>query len=777
MSIQIRIAGAEGELMAVPAVHYRMAFAHIVRKTIADETTRPDAVAVELGPLATALIASWIRELDPSKPLPCMLGLLRRNRLIHPRFREACLALQQRRRATLHRISTGDLLQSCGYSPTSLICLSAVDSIIEAIRSAVEFKLPVFGVDLEESANVDRKQVLLEDPVVAARGFRSYVERNAKHCMDYRDDYIDRRREWRMAGHLRFLATKTKYRRVLFTGGLAHWTALQSLLQVEAPPAVEPVAESDDDRYFRVIVDPNLAVTQMDAMPSHTSHYENLRAQSARRLTYPDPMDYVQRACRQIMNEDSEFMLDAHANLTHYFAYLENLLLMRQRIAVDFATALQAATDVISPQMACCMQKAMIASSGIKWLDSSNELNLPYLQILGSDSYERALLGQGSKVQLVRREQKSEPFLVNGATGADLTSTRRAFCASAGPRTESIFKSKDDKEKERNDRADSHDLEGGFGWIWPPCEAMFYGTAYRIARETSYLDLARLNERFNGSLHAGIDIKATVRAFARGKDDIYVHTRSPQRELSNIEIQQPFVYVLQAPQSYRSNQMLRWSTHPVGRLSGADFVGASEISYAKFCEKHGSGFVGSILYSEDRPLPPEAKQCPNVFGHKLIWGALAFGNPVLNNRQAVQWLTDTDFQCCPATQNGSMSELVELYASEHNMKLDLSNWVETLVRMAIPFARRRVLIIGPSRKMITQRVQQEAREWGIRLDFVPLSHLSATVVREIQTQWQVNSIDKEGTRWPDDVIEFLGPHDAHFDLLPHAIRLQAFPNS
>jgi hypothetical protein len=125
-----------------------------------------------------------------------------------------------------------------------------------------------------------------------------------------------------------------------------------------------------------------------------------------------------------------------------------------------------------------------------------------------------------------------------------------------------------------------------------------------------------------------------------------------------------------------------------------------------------------------------------------------------------------------------MRELVELYDRKYNMKLDPSNWAETLVRMAIPFARKRVLIIAPSHKTITQRAQQEARDWGIRLDLVPLSYLSATLVREIRTHWEVSPpVDEAEMQWPKDVVDLLGPPDAYIDLLPHAIRLQAFPNS
>ena len=61
-------------------------------------TTRPEAVAVELGPHLTNAITSWMKELGVSPlketELPCMLGLLYSNRLIHPDYQETVLGLQ-----------------------------------------------------------------------------------------------------------------------------------------------------------------------------------------------------------------------------------------------------------------------------------------------------------------------------------------------------------------------------------------------------------------------------------------------------------------------------------------------------------------------------------------------------------------------------------------------------------------------------------------------------------------------------------------------------------
>jgi len=785
MNIRIQAAGADGELIAVPAIHYRMAFAYQVRKIIWDDESRPKAVAVELGPQATAIIASWLREIGPKKELPCMLGLLRKNRLIHKDHRNDCLALQERYRVPLHQVPLGELLRSCNFSPTSLICLSAVDSIIEAIRSAVEYELPIYGIDLEESAAGKRKKVLLEDPSLIESDFKSYVRRSAMHCADSRDSYIDHRRERHMASQLRCLLSR--HERVLFTGGLAHWLELQQMLMSPDPPAMPdlPLTSFKDDRYIKVIVDPNLAICQMDSMPNFTSKYEDVRKTPAATIEYPNPMKFLESTYEKVVTEFGEEMVGPESNLTRYFAYLENLLLLRQRYRVDFATALEAAAIIMSPLMACRWQKKILYNSGIEWLRSDSDMKLPYLQALSIEQDEHIVVGQSSKVRLIQHEiREGEPFLVDGVSDEDISSVRRALCLSAGPHGESIWgksdkqKNKDGKGKTgtKNDR-ENRNQTAGSAWIWPPCEALYFGTAYRLTREYSSLTEGYNSEPFNGSLHAGIDVKASLRSFARGKNEVYVRFRQQQSEPGYNELQQPFVYLLQSPKSVRPQVRLDWKL--LGALSGFPtdlFVGDSNIRFQQVSNRFGEQFISSVIYRENRGKTSEARDCPNVIDMDIIWGSVSYGNPVLNAKQGARWLTETDFKCCPVLRINEMEFLIEYFEKEFGISLNPDDWPDTLIRLAIPFAKKSVLIVAPERNVISHQAQIEARERGIHLDFVPISYLSATLVREIQTQWSVRASDANGTEWPDDVIRFLGRPDANFDLLPPAIRNQALPN-
>ena len=74
------------ELLAVPAVHFSHVFAAEVNRLCAHPETRPEAIAVELGPQTAAAVAERLRQLclgpGGRKPLPVMLGLTRPNRMV-----------------------------------------------------------------------------------------------------------------------------------------------------------------------------------------------------------------------------------------------------------------------------------------------------------------------------------------------------------------------------------------------------------------------------------------------------------------------------------------------------------------------------------------------------------------------------------------------------------------------------------------------------------------------------------------------------------------------
>ncbi len=191
MALEIQHEGSI--LLAVPAIHYKAVFAEEVHRLCLHQVSRPDAIAVELDPesleaLILFLKALGVREGSQTQ-LPCMLGL----------------------------ISTNSV-QAKGHS---VLALSATDSIIEAVRLSIELGIPVHGIDTPDFPVPTMPEQLLEDSVDAWKCFSGYIERNESAAHLTRDKAIDTKREQVMVAKLKWILSK--YSRVLYTGGLAHW--------------------------------------------------------------------------------------------------------------------------------------------------------------------------------------------------------------------------------------------------------------------------------------------------------------------------------------------------------------------------------------------------------------------------------------------------------------------------------------------------------------------------------------------------------------------------
>lgn len=167
------------DLLAVPAVHYRHEFASMVNGLCFGTVKPPAAIAVELGPGIARAAELWLRELtmdnDGQKTLPVMLGLLRRNRFIRASLQDKALRLQRQTGMDLSELPLETLHRELDFASWELLCFSPTDSIIEAVRCALQLNIPLYGVDLEESAGGDYQSLLIRDPAAARSDFPAYI--------------------------------------------------------------------------------------------------------------------------------------------------------------------------------------------------------------------------------------------------------------------------------------------------------------------------------------------------------------------------------------------------------------------------------------------------------------------------------------------------------------------------------------------------------------------------------------------------------------------------
>ena len=258
------------EVLIIPSFHYRLEFGYAVHDAF-KLNLDIDAVAVELmADMADNAVSAVKRHLSSDDNLPGVLSLYRNN------------------------------TESCEYLP-----LCPGDSIIEAVRLAVVHRLPLYGVDLdvfgglqhlEAEELVNRK--ILPDPasIKGLQCLADYME-DLQGIQEFNDfgetDLHFAPRNLHMARKLLWLATK--YKRILFICGMAHFKYLRKLLLA---PETEPLDDNETQR---------LGLPILPAILDPTIAYKHLKP-------FPRVVKYWQEAGYQIVNQKKVFedaLLDA----------------------------------------------------------------------------------------------------------------------------------------------------------------------------------------------------------------------------------------------------------------------------------------------------------------------------------------------------------------------------------------------------------------------------------------------------------------------------------
>lgn len=188
----------------VPSIHQRIAFAEEVRRRVMEYA--PEVIAVELP----RSLSSWI-----------VRGVLRL-----PQISAVCEPAD-------------------GAGQMEMIPIDPCDSLIEAVRLALELDLPVEWLDASSTRGPYPEADLPDDLMIASVGLERYVETVLPHLEAGRDATP---REQSMAVRLHRLARSG--RRVLCVLGLAHFAAVRRLLadpagtqdEISDPPPPRPGA-------------------------------------------------------------------------------------------------------------------------------------------------------------------------------------------------------------------------------------------------------------------------------------------------------------------------------------------------------------------------------------------------------------------------------------------------------------------------------------------------------------------------------------------------------
>lgn len=747
-----------GELIAVPAVHHSAVFAEHVNCLCADYRTRPRAIAVELGPSMAEAAALWLKELGvgPSqrKALPLMLGLVAVNRKLRPEVREMATRLQEISGLHLHEIDPTLLRRYLGYCALSLFCLSPTDSIVEAIRCASELEVPLYGVDMDEFPAIDRSSLLLLDPLQAAHHLSRYVGSTARVAALSRDELVDGQREKKMVASLAALVKE--HGRVLFTGGIAHWPSLLKLLREgigENEPG-EPVY--GEVEILRVIVHPKLALGAVDLFPAVTAKYEQVRQPVNVRLSrMPEPIepeDSLKNLLRRTY--DTFFSVDStdYQTVEDFEQLIANMCVVQQRLVPDLWTLLEVAEASMSRTFYETLATELMAEC--PWAVPADHSGLP---IIAPDSpLEGEVQIPDGRVELIIESEvagyrRLRPFFLVG-----FGSGRNWNIPWRWP------------------GEPHYSAPPAMGYpprVWPPCDLLLNYICLQAAQAGASPQRDVRSEIFEGSVFDGLDIKATIRAGIRGEERVYVRDRRDStRWASPHEFgSEPTVLIFTRPREHLEGE---WELHG-GSLTQIIRPHFKEDPSKRerldsVIQARGDQFVEGVNFGVYQKFPPHFR--PYVVRLKQLLGIMVFTYWHLNAIQEAEWLHRTNYARCPIFPGGDLEELRVVYRGRHNMDLNLSDWPTTLLRLALPYAAKRVYVVAPDHFPIPSSVLVEARAFRVDLCFVPLSFFSADLIQKVRQQWLVRSEDPFGLKYPEILERLMGEKTtANSEFLPPSL--------
>ena len=191
-------------ILAIPSIHSRVYFSMAVREAF--EEFKPDIIAVE----HPANFTDSLREAVSRLPF---ISLIIR-----------------------------EINNEAVYIP-----IDPCDSIIEAVRLAIDEEIPFFPIDKDiTSINSNLHYLMPDDYVMKSIGLEKFYE-EVKSKYIFHKDYTDEEREIYMAKNLHELSKK--YNKILLVIGMSHWENMVSILKRldEKKEIKEYINKSNDD--------------------------------------------------------------------------------------------------------------------------------------------------------------------------------------------------------------------------------------------------------------------------------------------------------------------------------------------------------------------------------------------------------------------------------------------------------------------------------------------------------------------------------------------------
>lgn len=710
-----------GALYAVPAIHFCQPFASEVNRLCSQPATRPDAIAVELGPASAKAALHWVGELTAKRGrrnrFPVMLGLLKQNRRIRASLRERVFELQVKSGRDIHEFEPGVRNGKPGLSPHSVLLLSPVDSIIEAIRCALELRVPLYGVDLEENINRIHREVMIQDPRSCKEGLAAYTMANLPMADAGRDPEIDTPREIAMAARLKTLLHM--HGKVLFTGGMAHWLKVQELLADDALKAapVAPNGGGEPDAFTKVVVHPTIAVQYLDLFPPLALAYEKVRrAPSAPPKDsgrVPDPgalyralldssyRGYFARSPRKAFSETRARDLES---IPAFEEYLQGIQRLSLRAVPDVFMTLNAARETMSGLFTDILSEAFM---DFPW---ARPRDYPGCSLLLPPSHPAAESG----CALLFEEGASPGHPIY------LRSVPDFHPAPGGARIPCRWE------------VETAPVPLLSRYTWRPWEYLISSMTSRAMRAAVKRRTARRTVPFEGNLMEGMDTKSTLRSFSRGTERLYVVDRAYEEAPASSGLMDgfPVVWILDPGKHPGSRWKILYEPDFYMRKHIRDKIAFDEIVKTK------GDCMGAIIAFGNTRNSRLRTDDGESYSIDHYHGMLLFQPLCWTDRQFAHWVETTRYERNPfyhgeGSHLFSEAGLRKWCGGRFPLRLRDHDWPTGMVLMALPFCTRSLTVVIPRGYRLEPVARERARDYGVDLVTIPLDRFPGSRIRRM----------------------------------------------
>jgi hypothetical protein len=321
----------KGNIYAIPVIHYNMEMAAQVRLAI--EQIKPDCIAVELAETMHL-------------------------RLLHAASRLPDISIVIAYDAT--------------HNPLYYMC-EPCDAAFEALRSALDARIPAFCIDLDVDYYPDMREVVPDPYSIQRIGLKNYYEAYEKAVAagDEIQNSVDHDREMYMAKRLKELSFS--YEKILFVGGMSHTRRILNLVDRQNFPELK---HAQRDIIDLCTLTPESCRDVLAEYGWISRHYEELRQDPS--AFPPDRQKLIYELFKEasinyIKNTGNAF---PGYHLRNLMKFVRNYALIKNQLMPDLFQILSAAKGCVDHNYAYEVWALATEYPHLRNIDSLPEQNL-----------------------------------------------------------------------------------------------------------------------------------------------------------------------------------------------------------------------------------------------------------------------------------------------------------------------------------------------------------------------------------------------------------------